>query len=31
VVVCCDSNGDILFLSEGYRIGTGEQILKNIR
>jgi hypothetical protein len=31
VVVCCDSTGDMLFLSEGYRIGTGEQILKNIR
>jgi hypothetical protein len=31
VVVCCDSIGNILFLSEGYRIGTGEQILKNIR
>jgi len=31
VVVCCDSIGEILFLSEGYRIGTGEQILKNIR
>ena len=31
VVVCCDSTGNILFLSEGYRIGTGEQILRNIR
>jgi hypothetical protein len=31
VVACCDSIGNILFLSEGYRIGTGEQILKNIR
>jgi len=31
VVVCCDSTGNILFRSEGYRIGTGEQILKNIR
>jgi hypothetical protein len=31
VVVCCDSTGNILFLSEGYRIGTGDQILKNIR
>ena len=31
VVVCCDSVGNILFFSEGYRIGTGEQILKNIR
>ena len=31
VVVCCDSTGNVLFFSEGYRIGTGEQILKNIR
>jgi len=31
VVVCCDSTGNILFLSEGYRIGTGDQILKSIR
>lgn len=31
VVVCCDSSGNIVFKSEGYRIGTGEQILKNIR
>lgn len=31
VVVCCDADGDILFSSEGYRIGTGEQILKKIR
>ena len=31
VVICCDSTGNILFSSEGYRIGTGEQILKKIR
>lgn len=31
VVVCCDGNGEVLFTSEGYRIGTGEQILKKIR
>jgi transglutaminase-like putative cysteine protease len=31
VVVCCNSEGEILFSSEGYRIGTGEQILKRIR
>jgi transglutaminase-like putative cysteine protease len=31
VVVCCDSDGNILFVSEGYRIGTGEQLLKDIR
>jgi hypothetical protein len=31
VVICCDREGNILFSSEGYRIGTGEQILKNIR
>jgi len=31
VVLCCDRQGNILFSSEGYRIGTGEQILKNIR
>jgi hypothetical protein len=31
VVLCCDANGEILFSSEGYRIGTGEQILKKIR
>ena len=30
VVICADSEGNILFTSEGYRIGTGEQILKNI-
>lgn len=31
VVLCCDAEGVILFSSEGYRIGTGEQILKKIR
>lgn len=31
VVLCCDSEGNILFSSEGYRIGTGEQILKKIK
>ncbi|MDF1559232.1 MAG: transglutaminase domain-containing protein [Bacteroidales bacterium] len=31
VVLCCDSTGNILFSSEGYRIGTGEQILKKIK
>lgn len=31
VVLCCNSKGEILFSSEGYRIGTGEQILKKIR
>ncbi len=31
VVLCCNSEGEILFSSEGYRIGTGEQILKKIR
>jgi hypothetical protein len=31
VVLCCDSDGNILFSSEGYRIGTGEQILKKLR
>ncbi len=31
VVICCNSEGNILFSSEGYRIGTGEQILKKIR
>lgn len=30
VVICADSEGNVLFTSEGYRIGTGEQILKNI-
>jgi hypothetical protein len=30
VVTCADSEGNVLFTSEGYRIGTGEQILKNI-
>ena len=31
VVVCCDHEGTITYLSEGYRIGTGEQILKKLR
>ncbi|MCA1741238.1 MAG: hypothetical protein LC630_01955, partial [Bacteroidales bacterium] len=31
VVLVCNRNGEILFSSEGYRIGTGEQILKKIR
>jgi hypothetical protein len=31
VVICCNREGEILFNSEGYRIGTGEQILKKIR
>ena len=31
VVLCCNRDGDILFSSEGYRIDTGEQILKKIR
>ncbi len=31
VVLFCNSKGEILFTSEGYRIGTGEQILKKIR
>lgn len=31
VVLCCNREGEILFTSEGYRIGTGEQILKKIR
>jgi hypothetical protein len=31
VVLCCDQGGNISFFSEGYRIGTGEQILKKIR
>jgi transglutaminase-like putative cysteine protease len=31
VVLYCNSNGEILFSSEGYRIDTGEQILKKIR
>lgn len=30
VVICADSEGNVLFTSDGYRIGTGEQILKNI-
>ncbi|MDM8003787.1 MAG: hypothetical protein QUS66_12980 [Bacteroidota bacterium] len=31
VVLCCNSKGEILFSSEGYRIGTGQQVLKKIR
>jgi transglutaminase-like putative cysteine protease len=31
VVLCCDPDGNITFFSEGYRIGTGEQILKKLR
>lgn len=31
VVICCNRDGEILFSSEGYRIGTAEQILKKIR
>jgi hypothetical protein len=30
-IVLVNMNGDILFKSSGYRIGIGEQILKNIR
>lgn len=31
VVLYCNSKGEILFSSEGYRIDTGDQILKKIR
>ncbi len=31
VVLYCNSRGEVLFSSEGYRIGTGQQILKKIR
>ena len=31
VVLFCNSGGEVLFSSEGYRIGTGRQILKKIR
>lgn len=31
VVISVDNKGDILFTSEGYRIGIGEQILKSIK
>jgi len=31
VVLYCNSGGEVLFSSEGYRIGTGQQILKKIR
>lgn len=30
-VVMTDKNGNIIFTSSGYRIGIGEQILKNVR
>lgn len=30
VVLYCDRNGNILFSSEGYRIGTGQQLLNKI-
>ena len=30
VVICCDSAGKVIFSSEGYRIGTGQQLLKKI-
>jgi hypothetical protein len=30
-VVLSDDDGNILFLSAGYRIGIGEQILKHIK
>ncbi|MGD0756089.1 MAG: hypothetical protein ABR927_13630 [Bacteroidales bacterium] len=31
VVVMSDKDGNVLFISTGYRIGIGEQILKYIR
>jgi transglutaminase-like putative cysteine protease len=31
VVIYCDREGNITYMSEGYRIGTGEQILKKFR
>lgn len=31
VVIYCNSRGDILFSSEGYRIGTGQQLLARIQ
>lgn len=31
VVLYCNNGGEVLFSSEGYRIGTGQQILKKIR
>jgi transglutaminase-like putative cysteine protease len=31
VILFCNSEGEVLFVSEGYRIGTGQQILKKIR
>ncbi len=30
VVIVCDKNGSILYRSEGYKIGIGQDILKNI-
>ena len=31
VVICCNSAGEVIFSSEGYRIGTGQQLLKEIK
>ncbi len=31
VVICTDSRGEVLFSSEGYRIGTARQLLKKLR
>lgn len=31
VVIVSDKNGNVFFISEGYRIGIGEQILKYVR
>lgn len=30
VVICCNKAGEVIFSSEGYRIGTGQQLLKKI-
>ena len=30
VVILCNSEGEVLYSSEGYRIGTGQQVLKKI-
>ncbi|MDD8030612.1 MAG: transglutaminase-like domain-containing protein [Acidobacteriota bacterium] len=30
VVISCRSNGDIIFYSEGYHLGTGEQLVKTL-
>ena len=30
VVILCNSDGEVLYSSEGYRIGTGQQMLKKI-